>query len=185
MELRRKARSRAEEFEALAAPEEKRVYGICYHMMGNREDALDCAQEAMLRAFRAFETFRQDARFSTWLSRIATNVCLDALRKRRDVVSLEAAREEKGFDPPDPTPGAYARLEEKERRRLLRQAMEQLPLEMRQVIVLREMEGMAYDEIAQALNLPLGTVKSKVSRAREKLCAILQTSSELFSSQSV
>ena len=185
MELRRKARSRAEEFEALAAPEEKRVYGICYHMMGNREDALDCAQEAMLRAFRAFDTFRQDARFSTWLSRIATNVCLDALRKRRDVVSLEAAREEKGFDPPDPTPGVYARLEEKERRRLLRQAMEQLPPEMRQVIVLREMEGMAYDEIAQALNLPLGTVKSKVSRAREKLCAILQTSSELFFSQSV
>lgn len=185
MELRRHGRSRAEEFEALAAPEEKRVYAICYHMMGNREDALDCAQETMLRAFRAFDSFRQDARFSTWISRIATNVCLDALRKRRDVVSLEAIREEKGYDPADPAPGVYARLERKERMRLLGEVMEQLPPEMRQVITLREMEGLAYDEIAQVMELPLGTVKSKVNRARERLCRILQKSSELFSSRSV
>ena len=173
MELRRKPGSRADEFEALAAPEEKRVYGICYHMMGNREDALDCAQETMLRAFRAFDSFRQDARFSTWLSRIATNVCLDALRKRRDVVSLEAAREEKGFDPPDPAPGAYARLEEKERKRLLRQAMEQLPPEMRQVIVLRYglhgEEPLRQRQVAERTGIGRSYVSRIEKRALEKL----------------
>ena len=175
----------AEQFERLAAESERQVYAVCFHMMGNREDAQDCAQETMLRAFRAFDAFRRDASFSTWITRIAMNVCTDELRKRRGSVSLDALREEQGFDAPDQTPTAYARLEEKERLRLLRQALDALPPDARALIVLRDIRGMSYDEIAQTLDLPLGTVKSRISRAREKLSALLQKSSELFSSPSV
>ena len=175
----------AKQFEALAAEQEKRVYALCLHMMGSREDALDCAQETMLRAFKSFSGFRGDASFSTWIARIAMNVCTDALRRRRDAVSLDALREDQNFDPPDPAPTAYARLEEKERMRLLREALSLLPADLRQVIVLRDIQGRDYDEIAGVLELPLGTVKSRLSRAREKLAVILKKSSELFSSPSV
>ena len=175
----------AEQFERLAAESERQVYAVCYHMMGNREDAQDCAQETMLRAFRAFDSFRRDAAFSTWITRIAMNVCTDELRKRRPVVSLEQMWEEKGQDIADDAPSAYAKLEEKERLRLLRAALAELPEDARQMIVLRDIQGMRYDDIAQAMELPLGTVKSRVSRAREKLSVILQKSSELFSSPSV
>ena len=129
------AQSRAERFEALAAPQEKRVYAVCYHMMGNREDAMDC--------------------------------------------------EDTGFAVPDEEPSPYTQMEAAERRRLLREGMEALPPEMRQMIVLRDVEGMRYEEVAQAMQVPLGTVKSRISRAREKLSGILRKSSELFSSQSV
>jgi len=179
------SRRKTGEFERLAAENERTVYAVCFHMMGSREDAQDCAQETMLRAFRAFDAFRRDASFSTWITRIAMNVCTDELRKRRGSVSLDALREEQGFDAPDQTPTAYARLEEKERLRLLRQALDALPPDARALIVLRDIRGMSYDEIAQTLDLPLGTVKSRISRAREKLSALLQKSSELFSSPSV
>lgn len=174
-----------EQFERLAAENERQVYAVCYHMMGSREDAQDCAQEAMLRAFRAFASFRRDASFSTWITRIAMNVCTDALRKRRDAVSLDALRENQGFDVPDAAPTAYARLEEKERLRLLREGLSLLPTDMREMIVLRDIQGKSNEEIGEILEVPLGTVKSRVSRAREKLAAILKKSSELFSSPSV
>ena len=173
------------EFERLAAENERQVYAVCLHMTGSREDAQDCAQEAMLHAFRAFDSFRGQSSFSTWITRIAMNVCTDALRKRRNVVSLDEMREGQGFDPPDPSPGVYARLEEKERLRLLQEGLSQLPEDMRSMIVLRDMRGMNYDAIAETMNLPLGTVKSRISRAREKLAQILKKSSELFSSSSV
>ncbi len=172
-------------FETLAAEAEHRVYKTCFHMMGNAEDAADCAQETMLRAYRAFSSFRQEAAFSTWILRIAMNVCTDALRRRREVLSLDALRESAGFDPPDGQKSAYLQLEEKERMRLLHQALGELPQEARQLIVLRDFQNLSYDEIAAVTQLPLGTVKSRISRAREKLCDLLKKSSELFSSASV
>lgn len=186
MELRLFSKKQtAEQFERLASEQERRVYATCYHMMGNREDAQDCAQETMLRAFRAFDSFRRDAQFSTWICRIAMNVCIDALRKRKDALSLDTLREDTGFDVKDDSPGAYSRLEEKERKRLLREGLEALTPEMRQMIVLRDVEGMSYDDVAKALEMPLGTVKSRINRAREKLSQILKNSSELFSHHSV
>ena len=178
-------RRKKPDFETLAAQAETQVYRTCFHMMGNAEDAADCAQETMLRAFRAFSSFRQEAQFSTWITRIAMNVCTDELRKRRAVVSLDALREEAGFDPPDPKKSPYAHLEDQERLLLLRRALAALPDDARQLIVLREMRGMSYDEIAEALELPLGTVKSRISRARDKLADLLKQSAELFSSASV
>ena len=174
-----------DQFERLAGESERQVYAVCYHMMGSREDAQDCAQETMLRAFKAFGSFRRDASFSTWITRIAMNVCTDALRKRRPVTSLDAMRDDTNFDLPDVGPTAYAQLEQKERVRLLREGLDELPEEMRQIIVLRDMRGMSYEEIAAVLEVPLGTVKSRVNRAREKLSGILQKSSELFSPHSV
>ena len=174
-----------DQFERLAGESERQVYAVCYHMMGSREDAQDCAQETMLRAFKAFGSFRRDASFSTWITRIAMNVCTDALRKRRPVTSLDAMRDDTNFDLPDAGPTAYAQLEQKERVRLLREGLDELPEEMRQIIVLRDMRGMSYEEIAAVLEVPLGTVKSRVNRAREKLSGILQKSSELFSPHSV
>ena len=186
MELKLFSRKQnAEHFERLAAECERQVYAACYHMMGNREDALDCAQETMLRAYRAFDSFRRDAHFSTWITRIAMNVCTDELRKRKNTFSLDEMREETGFDIQDESPGAYAQLEEKERMRLLRDGMNSLVPEARQLIVMRDVQGMRYEEIADALELPLGTVKSRINRAREKLSAILRKTSELFSSESV
>ena len=171
-------------FEQLAKEEERRVYSLCYHMMGSREDALDCAQETMLRAYRGFSGFREEASFSTWIRQIALNVCRDVLRKRHDTVSLDALREEEGFDPADDAPTAYAMLEEKERMRVLEASLARLPTEMKQMIVLRDIQGLSYEEIAETLRLPTGTVRSRLNRARKKLSEFLKTS-ELFSSESV
>ena len=178
-------RSKADAFEALAAAYEKRVYSLCFHMLGSREDAADCAQDAMLRAFRAFDGFRREAEFGTWITRIAMNVCTDELRKRGRTVSLDMMREDTGFDVADPKADAYLNMEQGERLRLLRQGLSTLPEDMRRLIVLRDVEGMAYDAIAESEGLPLGTVKSRINRAREKLTKILKNSSELFDPRSV
>lgn len=169
----------ADRFEALAAQHESKVYRTCYHMLGNREDALDCAQEAMLRAFRAFSGFRGDAAFGTWIDRIAVNTCLDFIKKRRKVVSLDAMRED-GMEIKDQKIGAYATLERKERMEKLRDALKKLPDGMRAIIVMRDVRGMRYDEIGEALCLPEGTVKSRINRAREKLIKFLRKDAELF-----
>ncbi len=166
-------------FEALAIPLEKQVYHVCLNMMGNREDAEDCAQETMLKAFRGFARFEGRSKFSTWLYSIATNVCLDALRTRRDAVSLEVLQEA-GWEVADEAPEAYERLEAAERRRLLKAALKELPPDFKAALTLVDLQGLPYQEAAEALELPLGTVKSRVSRARNQLLVILSRQPELF-----
>lgn len=169
----------AEAFERMAAPHEKQVYFVCLNMMGNREDAEDCAQEAMLKAFRGFHTFKGQSKFTTWLYTLATRVCLDALRKRRDAVSLDLLREE-GFDLPSGEADAYMKLEEAERKRLLRQAISQLPPDFRAAVVLCDLHSLPYQEAALALNIPEGTLKSRLSRARKALYKTLLEERELL-----
>ncbi len=171
--------TKAERFERMMAPHERQVYHVCLNMMGQAQDAEDCAQEAMLKAFRSLDSFRGDASFSTWAYAIATRTCLDALRKRKEVYSLDLLRED-GFDVPDAAPDAYARLEDKERRRLLRLAIGRLPPDFRAAQVLVDVQGLSYPEAAEALELPLGTVKSRVHRARLALQQILLKDRELF-----
>ncbi len=166
-------------FEELALPLERQVFYVCLNMMGNREDAEDCAQEAMLKAFRGFSRFEGRSKFSTWLYSIATNVCVDALRKRRDAMSLEDMMEV-GWEVADTTPGLYERLEEKERQRLLKAALREIPVDFRAALTLVDLQGLPYQEAAEALDLPLGTVKSRVSRARNLLVKILLQQPELF-----
>lgn len=161
--------SRAEQFERMAAEYERPIYLLCLRMMGNREDAQDCAQEALLRAFRAFDRFRDDASPKTWLYRIAYNTCIDELRRRRGVVSLDTLREG-GFDVPDgAAERAYEQLEHRERYELVKQAVEQLPEDQRAALVLRDFQQLSYEEIAAALQQPEGTIKSRINRAREKV----------------
>ena len=178
-------KGKAEAFEELAALHERAVYLLCLRMMGNREDALDCAQEAMLNAYRAFDRFQGDNQGKSWFLCIAHHVCIDSLRKRRNIISLDTLREE-GFDPADAKQlSPYARLEQKERMALLQQAVQELPEEQKSVVVLRDLQDLSYDEIGEVLGIPLGTVKSRLKRAREKIKQILCEKSELFSEKTV
>lgn len=155
-----------------------RVYNLALRMCGNPDDAFDLAQEAFFRAWRGLSGFQGDSAFSTWLFRLSSNVCLDWLRakKRRPTVSLTAVDddgEETQLDLPDPGKSPEELLEAAEDRATLAKAMNQLPVEYRQILTMRAINDMSYTEIAEALQIREGTVKSRISRARLALRNIL------------
>ncbi len=163
----------ADAFEALVLQHERMIYLLCLRMTGNSADAQDCAQEAFLNAFKAYGRFRAEADAKTWLYRIAYNACVDFLRRKKKDASLDALREA-GFDPSDtrlPQPGEAA--ERSEMRAQIRQAVLQLPEDQRAVLILRDFQQLSYEEIARALDVNEGTVKSRLSRARERVKNIL------------
>lgn len=164
-------------FESLVKLHEKNVYNLALKLMKNREDALDAAQDAFLKAWISIGSFRGDSKFSAWLYRLTYNTCLDYLRKAKkgEIISLTSDDEdEKVMDVRDdaPTPEEYA--EKQELRKTVRGALDALPEEYRQIIIMREFTGLSYGEIADALGLNEGTVKSRLSRARQKLAEILR-----------
>ncbi|MDR1569053.1 MAG: sigma-70 family RNA polymerase sigma factor [Oscillospiraceae bacterium] len=161
-------------YEQLVLPLEQKVYSLCYRITNNREDAFDCAQEVMLRAYRSLGEYRFQASFSTWLYRIATNVCVDMIRKRRvrPFVSLESMIE-KGVPLSDRSSNPHVALESHDLSRTLHECIAELPIDMRTAVILRDVQGLSYDEISQILRLNLGTVKSRISRARERLRKLL------------
>lgn len=175
--LRKAQKGDADAFTAICAPYEGLVYRHCLQMLRNPADAEDAAQEAMLRAYRAVRTFRADSNVATWLFRIAHNVCLDVLkrpRNRREGVSLDALREE-GFEPTDeqPTPESrYLAASEQER---LREVIAKLPAEQQALLSLRYGDGLSYEELSQTLGISLGTIKSKLNRAKEKLKMLIHS----------
>jgi len=161
-------------FEELVRIHQNRVYALCLQLSGNRDDAQDLAQEAFIRAYRALGSFRNEADFGTWLHRITVNVYLNFRRKngKRQVISLDAPyrdaeggeiRHEVAAEDGNPLEA----LEEKEFRAMVRAALGALSGEHREVLVLREIYGYSYEEIARMLGCSLGTVKSRISRARE------------------
>lgn len=162
-------------FEQLIIKYEKKVYTIAYKYMGNHEDASDLAQEAFIKAFQAIKGFRSDASFGTWVGRIAANKCLDELRKKKryQVTSLDAdvALDEGSVKKELPSGEASpeAVLQDKEEAEYLQGLIEEMKPEYKMVIILRELEGYSYDEIAQKLDCSLGTIKSRISRARKYL----------------
>ena len=160
-----------------------RVYGLSLRMLGSPEAAEDVAQETFIRAYRRLETFR-GGKFDSWLLTIAANLCRDELRRRgrRPQTSLDAARddpERADLDPPDSgeTPGDAS--ERGDLRRVLQDALLELPEDWRAIVILSDVEGLAYQEIVDATGLALGTVKSRLSRARGRLRDILRASGEL------
>ncbi len=162
-------------FERLVTENEKLVYSLAFKMTGSREDAMDLSQEAFLRAYSNINSFRGGSRFSVWLYRLTYNICADFLRRKRpDAVSL-VNEEGETLDVTDDAPGPDEQAEAKERREAVRRAVASLPEDKRQVIVMREFSGMDYAEIAEALGISVGTVKSRLSRARESLAEILRT----------
>ena len=161
-------------FEELVRTYQNRVYGLCRQLTGNGHEAEDLAQEAFLRAYRAIGNFRHEADFGTWLHRITVNVWLNSRRKKSNeqvVVSLdETYRDDDGggsrYDVPDNTADPQLALETGELRELVRKALMALSEEHRAVLLLREMEGYSYEEVADMLGCSLGTVKSRLNRAR-------------------
>lgn len=165
-------------YEQLVAAYEKNTYNLALRMVGNAQDAEDMTQEAFLKAYNSLDSFRGDSKFSVWLYRIVSNVCLDFLRKknRRQTSSLSVEDDEGEqiqLDIPDEAQSPEALLEKKLTREAVRRGLEQLPEDSRQILLLREIQGLSYEEIAQVLDLEAGTVKSRIFRARKRLCAFL------------
>ena len=176
--VRRVLECDADAFGAIVDEYQKNVYNLALRMTGNPEDAQDMSQEAFIKAFNSLASFRGDSKLSVWLYRIVSNVCLDFLRsrKRRQTVSLNMDDGEGGSSELE-IPDLSAMPEEELNRRLTREAVRKgllsLPEDQREILLLREIEGLSYDEIAQALELEAGTVKSRIFRARKRLCAQL------------
>jgi len=171
----------ADAFEQLVVPYERKLYAVCLRMMASPQDAQDALQDAMLRMWGGLRDFDERARFATWAYRVATNACLDALRKQKNraASSLEAL-EEAGYLPEDPTPSPEDRVIQSTRRQAVRDALNELPPDARAALILRDIQGESYEQVAEALGLTLGTVKSRIHRAREKLAGLLAGKPELF-----
>ena len=168
----------ANAFELLVLEYEKNVFNLALRMMKNREDAMDAAQDAFLKAYNSIDNFRGDSKFSVWLYRIVSNVCLDALRKRsrraENSLSVEDDEgDETQLDIPDEDLSPQTLLERKLSIEAVRRGLDSLPRDHRQILLLREIQGLSYEEIGQILDLEPGTVKSRIFRARKKLCAFL------------
>ena len=165
-------------FERLVTEYEKAVYAIAQRMTGNAEDAADMTQETFIKAYNSLQSFRGDSKFSVWLYRIASNVCLDFLRSRsrKPTVSLSVEDdegEEGQLDIADESQSPELLLERGLTRDAVRRGLDTLPPDYRQILLLREIQGLSYDEIAAALEIEVGTVKSRIFRARKRLCAFL------------
>ena len=170
-------------FEALVRSHQRGVYNLAYRLLGNREDALDAAQDAFLRCYRALPRFRGDAAFRTWLLGIAINVCRTrrsgaARRHQRQTQDLTRADSRTGervpLDLPDPGPGPESAAHAGELREALAHALAGLSPDHREVLLLREVGELEYDEVAAALGCALGTVKSRIARARAALRLALE-----------
>ena len=162
----------ASAFDVLVARWEDKIRGAAYRFLGSEEEARDVAQEAFLKAYRALGGFKREARFSSWLYQIATNLCRDRLRRRRTrataTVSLEEL-EEAGLAIRDSRPGAHERLLQLDLGRVVRRAVDALPEEQREVVILKEYQELTFLEIAQALDVPLSTVKTRLYRGLGQL----------------
>jgi RNA polymerase sigma-70 factor (ECF subfamily) len=165
-------------FDQLVIRHKDRIFNLCCRFLGDYDEANDSAQEAFVRAYGSLKTFRLESSFSTWLYRIAVNTCKNKLgssayKEKRKTASLgnPGNHEDRSFpmEIQNGSPSPLARMEEKERSRLLQTALDALPMESKAVVALRDIEGLSYDEIAEITGLNLGTVKSRIARARTEL----------------
>jgi len=152
-----------------------RIYGTCFNLLGNRQDTEDCVQDTFIKAYRSIHNYNRLSSFYTWLYRIAINACLDFRRKKQKLstFSLDEAMETEDsqvfMQVPDLSPLPDELVETAETREIVRQEINQLPDYLREILVLRDLEGLSYQELAQILHLTEGTVKSRLSRARQQL----------------
>ena len=173
-------------FDTLVHKYEKRVYNLAYRLSGNYDEANDVSVDAFIRVFQAIKLFRGDAHFSTWLFRIVTNVYLDRRKRLRnkqhlsleEYIELEENSVSRQIEDPSPTPGQI--VEDREKTQMLQTAIDALPDYQRAMVVLYHTEGLAYEEIATILSLPIGTVKSRLNRARLTLRNKLEPMKEHF-----
>jgi RNA polymerase sigma-70 factor (ECF subfamily) len=162
----------AEAFGEIVRRWERKIFALCFGMLGCEHDARDAAQEAFIAAYRNLKNFRGEARVSSWLHRIAVNQCL-TMKRRQRTRAEDHYDDEKGSDngvfvaPPQRSPARVT--ERSERMTLVRQAVSALPADLRQVIVMKEFEEMTFQEISETLELPLSTVKSRLYTALRQL----------------
>ena len=168
-------------FEELIRQYEKKVYTLCFRMCGNSEDAEEAAQDAFLALWRGIDRFRQESTLSTWIYRLATNACIDTLRRRKKQSGSVSLDDEELFvDAVDTSPQPQETVEHREAQKLLQGGLSALPEEYRKVLILREIEGLSYTEIAESASIELGTVKSRISRGRSLLRNFLSGNGNFF-----
>ena len=175
-------------FEELVKKYEKMIYNLALSKLGNRENAQDLAQECFLRAYKMLRTYRTDAAFSTWLYRICQNLVYDFFRANKNrkgaEVSLyvqDADGEHREREIADISAGPLDIVVREEQIREIRELIGSLPEDLRDIIIMRDINNLSYREIAESLDIEIGTVKSRISRARERLKKyILEKSGELL-----
>lgn len=159
-------------FEELVRKYQDKIYNLCCYMLHDPDTARDAAQETFLKAYSRLKDFRGECAFYSWLYRIAVNTCLDENRKSHEVTdSMETTPAVE--DIPSSGPSAERLYQSKETGRAIQAALQKLPEALRAAIVLKEMEGLSYEEIGDTLAISVGTVKSRISRAREELRRLL------------
>lgn len=165
-------------FDALVLKYQNRVFNLCYRYLGNYEEANDCAQETFVKVYRSIGKFRQESSFATWLYRIAVNTCKNKLtsleyRYKKKTISLDLPGTNSENDCPlevrDDSSNAAFEIEKREKEQLIQLSIDSLPTDQRSVVLLRDIEGLSYEQIAKVTGFNLGTVKSKLSRARVAL----------------
>jgi RNA polymerase sigma factor (sigma-70 family) len=164
-------------FEALLLPLMNDAYNLARWLMKNQEDAEDVVQESYLRAFRFFAGFREGTNCRSWFLRIVRNCCYTAL-EARNVKKNEVPLDFEADDLPDTSPLPSAHLAQKATVEVVREAVAALPIEFREIVVLRELEGLAYKEISEVSGVPIGTVMSRLARGRHQLYLILSKQTE-------
>jgi RNA polymerase sigma-70 factor (ECF subfamily) len=165
-------------FEELVRRYESQVYNLAYRLLGNPSDAFDASQEVFILLFRKLGTFRSEARFSTWLYRVTTNACRDFRRRRKYALSLSGKGEEGEPEWEEVIPGRDINPDELlvrlELQKEVQSAIGRLPEKFREMVVLHDIEGYNYAEVSEILGISLGTVKSRLNRARRRLAADLK-----------
>ena len=167
-----------EAFGSLIDRYQPRLFNAMVHFLRDQVDAEDVVQDAFVLAMTKLDSFKGNSQFYTWLYRIAHNAAISKLRKKRPTVSLEGGKGDEsspGFAIPDDGAAPGERLEKEEQIQALMDGMERLSEQHRSILILREMEGMDYEAIAEVLQLPVGTVRSRLHRARSTLREIMET----------
>lgn len=174
-------------FEQLVRDNQNRVFSLALRLVNDREEAADLSQEAFVRAWQGLRSFQGESSFSTWLYRLTTNLCIDWLRRQKRREGVEPAvsldDEDSGWaEPADRDSDPHLLLERSERGKALARGLDRLPDWQRRVLVLRELSGLSYQEIGDELDIDLGTVKSRIARARLNLRKILLEDGNFFDS---
>lgn len=162
-------------FGDLALKHQDRLYASMLAVTGSAEEAEDVVQDALVRAFLKLDSFQQHSQFFTWLYRIAFNVALSRFRKRRHRVSIDQHRELTGLEPVDDSAQPDQPLLQREQVNMVQSALGQLTQQHRAILILREMNECSYEEIAEILEISIGTVRSRISRARSNLKLVLES----------
>lgn len=154
-----------EAFEKLILSYEGKIYNMCFYLLKNKEDAMDASQEVCIKIYKSIDKFKGESKFSTWIYRITYNTCIDFIKKRKnelsydEVIDTDTHRDDRIEDI----------IESKELKYEIKRCIMKLSEDFRTIVIFRDIEGLSYQEIAEILNIEVGTVKSRLNRAREAL----------------